>query len=257
MNKAEQPQNIEQNIQVQLQALGQEIEANAERVALLGSWPQHIFPGSLLERLPKDHETKAPGFDAGIACALNLIPDDKQKLAATLHANYSKEAVMQVRAEAAKLEPDSETCWWLAACSICKEGEINAKDFLKQIEDFKKLSSDSAARLKAAASEFEKMSHSFRLKDGVPFGENDGCIQGAYIAGYSFGSQYAANYGLYFIGTYENSLGLENFPWSEEKDAKGRAKSGPVFGSTQFVKCSSEDEWEKAIEVVKVKFEKK
>ena len=39
------------------------------------------------------------GFDAGIACALDLIPRDRQKLAATLHCNYSKSAVMQVRKE--------------------------------------------------------------------------------------------------------------------------------------------------------------
>ncbi len=124
---------------------------------------------------------------------------------------------------------------------------------MQQIEDFKKLGQDPEAREGAAEKEFEQMTHSFTLKDGIPYGEQDGCIQGAYIAGYPYGTQYSEQYGLYFIGTYEDSLGLEDFAWSEEKDEEGRAKSGPIFGSKQFVKCANEDELHRAMDVVKAK----
>ena len=255
MDQDQQLQNpeLQQHVQMELDKMRKVVEANAERVAKLGQWPAYIEPGSLVERLPQADGKKSPGFDAGVACATDLIPRDKQELAARLHANYSKGAVMQIRQEAAERNPDSPTAWWLSACLVCKEGEIDGQQFLQQIEDFKKLADDKQARGVAAEKEFEIMTHSFVLKDGVPYGEKDGCIQGAYIAGYPYGTQYASNYGLYFIGTYEDSLGLEDFQWSEEKDEQGRAKSGPVFGSKQFVKCANEDEWRRAMEVVRVK----
>ncbi len=229
------------------------VAKNATRVATLGQWPVYISPESLVERIPKNLIDKAPGFDAGIACSLDLIPRDKQELSAKLHANYSKEAVMQIRREISQADPDSETIWWLSACSICDEGEIDAQRFMQQINDFKKLITNNEERLKQALLEFEKMTHSFEVKDGVPFGTQDGCMQGAYIAGFPFRTQYAENYGIYFIGTFEDSLGLENFSWSDEKDDQGRAKSGPVFGSRQFVKCANREEFERAVAVVKSK----
>jgi len=236
-----------------VEAIRSTVAANVDRVAKLGEWPPYIEPGSLLERIPKEGDDKAPGFDAGIACATNLIPEDKQKLAAMLHANYSKESVFQIRSEATSKNPDSQTAWWFAACSVCKEGGIGQETFLKQIEDFKTLAAEPEEREEAAQKEFIAMTSSFTLKEEVPYGEKDGCIQGAYIAGYPFGSEYSQNYGIYFIGTYEDSLGLEDFKWSDEKDDKGRAKSGPAFGSKQFVKCANEDEWRRAIEVVRAK----
>ncbi len=249
--------NIEQvpeELKVKLAEIKTTIEENIQRVAKLGKWPEYIKPDSLLERIPQSSEKDAPGFDAGIACALNLIPEDKQELTAELHANYTREAVLQVRQELMNMNADSATSWWLAACSLCKEGQVNVEQFLQQIEDFKNLIINKIARLEAAKKEYETMTSGFKLVDGVPFGEKDGCIQGAYIAGYPFGSMYASKYGLYFVGTYEDSLGLEDFKWSEEKDARGRPKSGPVFGSKQFVKCSNEEEWKLVIEIVKKKF---
>ncbi len=240
-------------METQLDEIRKMIEANAPRVAQLGQWPSWTEPGSLLERLPKKSDDKAPGFDAGIASSLDLIPSDKQELSARLHVAYTKDAVIQVREEAKDLSPDSQTAWWLAACSLCKEGEINGPQFLQQVADFKKLSADEGARKIAAENEFATMMHSFRLENGVPYGEKDGCIQGAYLVGFPYGVQHASNYGLYFIGTYEDSLGLEDFAWSTETDEKGRAKSGPVFGSKQFVKCATEEELWRAVEVIKAK----
>jgi len=246
-------QSIDANKELNLEKIKLIVKQNAERVAKLGEWPEYIKPSSLLERIPGKDDKNAPGFDAGIACALDLIPREKQKLSAKLHANYSKEAVMQIRKEFAEKNVNSETMWWLAASSICAEGGVDEKKFLQQIEDFKKLSADKKERQKAAEETFKEMASTYTLKDGIPYGEEDGCIQGAYINGYPFAVQYAKNYGIYFVGTYENSLGLENFSWSDEKDDKGRNKSGPVFGSKQFVKCANKEELKRVLEIVKNK----
>lgn len=234
-----------------LQTIRDQAALRVNEVAALGGWPSYIPPLSILERIPKDETTRAPGFDAGLACALDLIPRDKQELAAQLHANYSKEAVMRVREEHAAHDPNSATTWWLAACGVCDEGNVTAASFLQQIELFKQLAQDPQARLDAAEKQFEKMSSTFEIKYEVPYGEIDGCIQGAYVAGYPFGVHFSREYGLYFIGTYEPSLGLENFEWGTEVDEKGRAKSGPVFNSKQFVKCASEEELLRALAAMK------
>ncbi len=233
----------------------QQVEASALRVKQLGNWPAWVSEASLAQRIPKTGDANAPGFDAGIACALNLIQQEKQRLAATLHAAYTPEAVEQVRQELAALDPESETCWWLSACSICEEGGITQEKFLQQINTFKTLAADPEKRKEAAKKQFEKMAHSFSLSsefgEDVPYGTEDGCIQAAYISGHPFGVHYTASYGIYFIGTYKESLGLENFSWSDETDESNRAKSGPVFGSRQFVKCANKEELKKALEMVK------
>lgn|SRR3989338_1585074 len=247
----------ESPVEVQVEAILEKIKANASRIKELGQWPGYMGEESLAERVPKQGDTDAPGFDAGIACALDLITRDKQKLAATLHGAYTPEAVQQVRDEIKNTDPDSETCWWLAACSICEEGDVDQKKFLGQIENFKALVEDPARRLQTAKKEFEKMVSLFNLNQelgGVAYGDQDGCMQGSYIAGHSFAVQRHDGYGLYFIGTYNKTLGLEQFTWSEEKNDKGRAKSGPVFGSKQFVKCASKEELLRALEIVRANF---
>src|SRR3989338_9656290 len=88
----------------------------------------------------------------------------------------------------------------------------------------------------------------------VPYGTEDGCMQGAYVAGHQFAVSYAPKYGVYFIGTYHPSLDLENFKWSGEKDEQGKPKSGPVFGSKQFVKCANKDELIRALAIIKPLF---
>src|SRR3989339_905282 len=226
--------------------------ANAQRVAEIGSWPDHIEPEELLERIPKKGET-APGFDASVACSLNLIPEDKQRLSAVLHADYTKETVEQIRKELEDQSPDSETNWWLSASSLCLDEEVDTSGFLDQVEKFRELAANPDKRLQAAREEHEKMRASYHIEDGIPYGERDGCIQAAYIDGYPFGVYHSQKYGLYFVGTYEDSLGLEDFQWSDEKDEKGRPKSGPVHGSKQFVKCASEEELQEVLKNIKEK----
>ena len=235
----------------------QNVLANASRVAELGNWPEWIDPNSLAERIPSESKSGAGGFDAGVACALGLIPEDKQKLAATLHAAYTPEAVAQLRTELEDLNPDSETAWWLAACSVCEEGSVDVEKFIAQIADFKDLCKPENIRefLNAAKKAEREMLDTFyedeRFGEGVPFGTKDGCMQGAYLAGHPFAVMYSEEYEIYFIGTFHPSLGLENFEWSSEKDEEGRDLSGPVFGSKQFVKCKDLDEALRAIEYVK------
>jgi hypothetical protein len=239
-----------------LAAIREIVRKNAARVATLGNWPSWInAEESLTSRVPADGG-EAPGFDAGIACAMDLIPREKQGLAATLHAAYTPDAVAQVRREVfqGQLDPESEACWWLAACYLCKEGKVSADAFVSQIDDFREFAADPLVRQLAAQEQALEMINAFeRDTYGVPFGTEDGCIQGAYLAGYRFGTTFAENYGIYFIGTFLPSLGLEDFPWSDEKDEQGRPKSGPVFGSKQYVKCANEDEFRRAVEVVKAK----
>lgn len=229
--------------------------SESERVAKLGEWPAYQMPHakeSIAGRIPQEGVKDAAGFDAGVACSLGLIPPEKQRLAAILHGNYSPKAVEQVRQELKAMDPDSETTWWLAACDICAEGGVDENKFREQLKSFEDLSADPKARVQAAKSGYEKMASTFTTeKYDFPFGTADGCIQGAYLAGHLAGASYSPEYGLYFIGTYLPTLGLEDFQWSDEKDEKGRPKSGGVHGSKQFVKCVNEAEFLRAIAVVK------
>lgn len=228
-------------------------EQAADRLAKLGEWPAWLNAReSLVGRIPTD-DKPAPGFDAGTACALDLIPRDKQRLAAILHAAYTEAAVEQVRRESADLNADDESAWWLAACSICREGGVIGADFVRQIEQFQRLAGDPALRLAAAQAELDAMKKRFRLLDGIPFVIQDGGLQGAYVLGHDWGIQYAEAYGLFFIGTFRPSLGLEDFKFSDRKDDQGRPMSGPVHGSRQFVKASAIDELAAAIALVREK----
>lgn len=224
----------------------------AARLAKLGSWPAHVGGAeSLTSRVPQDGDTNAPGFDAGIACALGLIPVDKQRLSAVLHVAYTPEAVAQVRSEAVDMDPDSETTWWLAACWVCREGGIDWALFQEQIEAFGALASDPRARRDAALAEFAAMTHAFTLLNGVPYATRDGGLQGAYLAGFRWGVEWRAAHNIFCVGTYEPTLGLEEFPFSDRADEKGRPMSGPVHGSRQYVKACDFGELARAIEVVR------
>lgn len=249
----------EEPIEVQIEAIKAAVAAAAARVKKMGEWPDWVREESLVERIPNQGDTNAPGFDPGIACALDLIVREKQKLSATLHGNYSPEAVQQVREEAEALDPDSETTWWLAACSFCTEGNVDQEKFLQQISDFKEMAVDPEKRRAAAQAELGKMSQRFyfdsNIDPDVPYGTEDGCIQGAYLMGYPFAIHFSEKYGIYFIGTYHPTLGLDDFKWSDEKDESNRNKSGPVFGSKQFVKCANIDELRNVLKIVKNNFQ--
>lgn len=249
------------------------IRKNVKSVKELGKWPAWVDEDSMLERMPSSDKKDAKGFDAGVALALGMIPERKNadgeqdldspaRLIATLHANYSGEAIKQILKDTAdlkNLDPESATCWWLAASSLCKEGSIGQREFLKQIKDFEQLRSNSEERKKAGQKEFENMASSFELKnvggvDNVAIGEKDGCIQGAYVKGYRLGvSHDKDSSGLYFVGTYLPTLGLEEFHWESGVDKEKRPTSGPVHGSIQYVKCANYAELERVIQWISEK----
>ena len=234
------------------------VEFNASRVAALGSWPAWIPPESILTRLPDATSPGHGGFDAGVACCLGLIPANKQRLAASLHAAYTPELVAQVRKEIIDLSPDSETTWWLSACSVCQEGPSSEESFAAQLRTFEQIVLDDALRLAHAKSCLREMLASFELVKDVPMSLKDGGMQGAYIAGHELATAYDEDQDLYFIGTFHESLGLSRFPWSEpalpeHQDPERRlGRSGPVHGSRQFVKCATRDEFERALASVRL-----
>lgn len=260
-----QPQNAAALAVLPLVEIRALCDANGQMVAALGKWPAHInISESLTARIPAtDH--KSSGFDAGLATALGLIPPHAAALTATLHAAYTPDAIAQVRAEIEKTsdgtwhvkDADSATCWWLAACHVCIEGDdVDEKIFREQLRDFQKYIDDPAARLAAANLTLNDMTQSFDTKRGYAFGMVDGAIQGAYIAGHDVAVLYHQTRDMYFIGTFRPTLGLEKFPFATGADEKGRPTSGPVHGSKQFVKCATEAEMQAAMESVKKHFAK-
>lgn len=228
-------------------------EQATSRLSTLGNWPAWVDAREcLVDRIPSEGKT-APGFDAGLACALGIIPEAKQALAATLHAAYTPAAVDQVRQETAgDLDADSESAWWLAMCSICREGEVDSSAFLEQIEQARQLATDPAARATATRAELDATKKKFvALGDGTPFAVQDGGLQGAYLSGHAWGVLYVEAYGIFFIGTFLPSLGLEDFTFSSRVDVQGRPMSGPVYGSRQFVKVSDLNELASATALVR------
>jgi len=232
-----------------IEVLRARVVAAAPEIAILGEWPGYIDDAALADRVPIEGEYAA-GFDAGIACALGLIPADKQRLAACLHAAYTPMAVHQVCGQSDPLDADSETCWWLAACSVCQEGGITVEGFHEQLERFEILRSDPEARLTAAKAELAGMKSRFRIRDGWAYTEEDGGMQGAYISGHPVAISFNPDEQLYFIGTYLPSLGLEDFSFSNELDDKGRPRSGPVHGSRQYVRCTDQAELQAALRFI-------
>ncbi len=258
MNNPE--KNTETVSNLSLEEIRERVGNESERVAELGNWPVWMKPNaakSLASRIPMAGDT-APGFDAGIACTLGLIPEDKQELSASLHAAYTPEKIAQVRKEVQNMNADSETARWLAACKECAGDEhVDEEKFRKQLSDFDDIAVDPEARLEAANSCYAEKINGFEIDTyGIPFGKKDGCMQAAYIAGHPVASMYADNYRIFFIGTPHESLGLEDFDWEDpdRPEDNHQGNSGPVFGSKQFIKCANEDEFRRALEVIKKKF---
>ena len=239
----------------QLQQWRASVNREALRVAVLGGWPDWADPSGLVERLPSPGAVGRGGFDAGIACALDLIPRGRQELSAILHASYSPTVVERLRADIAQgFDADSEICWWLAACWVCEEGDSTEESFTAQVKTFEGLIADDDARLAAATECLADMLSAYGVTNlgviQVAMALRDGGMQGAYLDGHELCASYDATHDLYFLGTFHASLGLEGFPWKEPGDPNAknvearRGRSGPVHGSRQYVKCADAAELE-------------
>lgn len=223
-----------------------QVAREAARVARQGEWPAWISPDSLNERIPPPGGSGA-GFDAGIACALDLIPRERQRLASVFHAAYTPEAVAQARQESREMRPESETTWWLSACHLCREGENTEADFRVQLTRFQQLGSRPERRRQAAREAHREMLESFEVREGVAWARRDGGAQGAYLAGHPLAVVYAPEYRIYFLSTFRPSLGLEGFKWADPDREGVRGSSGPVHGSRQFVRCRDQEELRAAL----------
>lgn len=231
------------------------VHKETERIATLGDWPKTIDRHrTLCARIPMTGDRRALGFDAGIACALDLIPRDRQRLSAALHASFTPKDIALVQREVAEMasNADSETAWWLAACSVCVETGVTQPEFVRQLRDFISLAREPGTRVEAAAREYREMVESFSMERGYPYGEKDGCIQGAYLAGQTLGVQFVSETDTYYIGTVMPTLGLERFDWTEGIDASA-ATPGPILGSRQFVRCAGHVQFEKALAIARAK----
>jgi hypothetical protein len=254
--KAQKPQDVSQ----------QPIDEIIGRAALLapvmaqlGAWPASIdATHAMTDRIPEGDRVCA-GFDPGLACALGFVPKHAQKLLAILHAAYTPVAVQALRhgidfsgATPIIRDANAPSTWWFAAVSLCDEDKgVDEAGFRAQIAGFQNLIDDPHARVDAANKALmHRFVGTFTMDRGYPFGTVDGCQQAAYIMGHAFGVMHRERTGTYYIGTYLNSLGLENFVWGTELDDRGRPKSGPNQGSQQFVKCANEDELNRALAVV-------
>lgn len=227
----------------------QTVEASFNRMAELGGWPKWISRATLTARVPQDDGEPKAGFDAGIACALDLVPRDKQRLAATLHAAYTPEAITQIRSERKDLA-GTETEQWLAACSLCDDQLVDADTFGQQLRDFAELSKDQTAMTAAASAAIDEMTSSYEVRDGVAYGLKDGGVIGAYIDGHEMGVAYSKKHDVWFVSTFHPSLGLDDFDWDNEPGSS--SASGPVHGSRQYVKASNEDELERVLAAIQI-----
>lgn len=229
----------------------------ASRVAELGGWPPRISAAGLAARVPTEENPSTSGFDAGVAIALGMIPWERAALAAGLHAAYTPDAIAQVRRETGLdggqgWDPDSEAVWWLAACSVCVEGQVDAAGFTEQVDRFRVLRKDPSARLQAAQGMLARMLETFEVREGVAWAVKDGGMQGAYLAGHEVAAMHASGIGLYFVGTHRTAgFACESFPWAEPDTDQERGRSGPVFGSRQFIKTRDLEELDAFLEFLR------
>ena len=92
----------------------------------------------------------ATGFSPALACALNLIPGDKQGLSATFERHRPADKVKQFAEEMRNPSPDSEAAWYLAALSVEAPKPVTQGEFLEQLLKFQRLINDPEERMRAA-----------------------------------------------------------------------------------------------------------
>ena len=258
---------LESIISNQVEGMREHVNRNGQELARIGNWR----PGALerlVARIPTPGNTSL-GADAGIFAALGLTPNEFVETIATLHAGvYTEELVNQIREERKQILDNpgvqNATLYWLLAGDKIgeNEGGVTQERLVKQVADF----TDDVGRYRSedreavrdvtrkALNEFDTITNSFTMFGNVPMSTNSGAIHGAYLSGLPFGTFMSMEYGLFFIGTYKDSMGLENFDWSNRTQNVGGKElpmSGPVVeGSYQFVKCSDVHEFSRAIDVV-------
>lgn len=221
---------------------------NIPRLAAIGVWPPRFDrKKSLLVPIPEENGF-ADGINPGLACALNVIPEPMQLLSAMLHGGFTPDAVHHFRQEQAWLTYVNGATWYLAVRGIPKQTpKVSFSEFKIQLEALKALGSDKRGLVKLAQEELERMRKSFLvMADGIPFATSKTSLQNAYLLGYDWGVWSNPEAPLYFLETFQPSLGLDDFPPSKPGTQR-RAKSGLVGTSKQLAKMLTFEDLGRAI----------
>ena len=217
----------------------------------------------LLARIPATVDHTASGFDAGVAVATGLIPEEYAGLSAKLHLKQTPEAIMELRTGIEQLRQgavENSTLYWALASAFCIEDNlVDGGGYLHQVSGYEKV------RKTGNVEQMRDMALSFINKlgersapdpDGVyAAGDSAGCL-GAYAIHKAAVAYYTdARYpGMFFIGTYHDSLGLDNFEFGKRLDKNGAERSGKIGGRSNFVKCDGYAEFGRAMNLVKSYF---
>lgn len=241
---------IEKRVQKQCRKI---VHDNIKRIAELGDWPKYIDLSEFVDRYIHDPEKEdVLGIPdilmiPELQCALDIIPRDKQWLIAEL-TFHSEKSILQVREDINDgFLPDAATTWWLAARNTAVYDGYTCTKFLEAAPlseiDYQK-------RVSYACAEFEEMRSLFRVIGGIPQTDSDDGILAMYICGYNWGVKFDKSEEAIYVRTFRESLGLESFYWSDQKNEQGEALSGPVKGSLQNVRCCNLIELGAALSVV-------
>lgn len=242
----------EARVRHQFLDMHRKVNEETRRVAALGGWADDAdLNESLYEALPPDPSSTRFMLSLAMACCLDLIPHEKQRLAAIMHRGASEEAILQVRKDlrdgGRSVDPDSETAWWLAVLGYCDK-ESNIYQLLAQINTCKGVSSAAVGRESLAESMLTGMRWSVYVVDGVAFLPGGRSSSTPYFFGHEFIVGFDREENVFTLSTFRPSLGLEDFPFSERCD-KGGTRLSRLLGS-QYAHISSFEELGEAVKVV-------
>lgn len=195
----------------------------------------------MVDRVPTN-EAGSYGLDAGMALSLGFAPASAKSLIMSLHSNYTREAINEVKNTIAAIDneeadPESATVYWLAFSNVCNEdGRPNFSQFQEQLNMAQKIADDPQYRMQQAKEEIEKINNSLIAElstENYGYGTQDGSIQGAYLTGKSVGICEQGE--DFFVGTYlGNELNNDDLaPVLEQYNIKQIAPGFYVTGTRE------------------------
>lgn len=230
------------------------------RLTELGGWTKKDVERTqrLLKGMMQDEQYVDARMFLLFACCLDLIPSDRQKVAATLWTDRCPRAVLeQIQHEMTSgpdggLDPSSDTCWWLAARRFSNGLPRHIVLFHQHLESFPGWMADEGERLISARQALGEL-RTFRVVNGVAFVDDAPQCENPYFFGHRFMVGFEPDLNVFTLATYHDSLGLEAFSFSEECADDGERLSGLVDGSPQYARLHSFEELADAIKVVRGK----
>lgn len=228
-------------------------------VATLGGWTEDDVATTRDQLKAVINETYIePRMFLLFACCLDLIPPERQKVAATMWTGRCPpEVLAQIQHELTSgpnggLDPSSDTCWWLAARRYSSGIRRHVVTFREHLESFGGWMENKGERLFSAVQALGDL-HTFTVIDGVAFVDDAPRCRHPYYFGHTFMVGFDRDLNVFTLATYRDSLGLEAFSFSEECADDGERLSGLVDGSPQYARLHSFEELADAIKVVRGK----